>query len=464
MLPPPEEPLKVAPGWQAPLPHNGAVTDLSHWWGAQGDPLMVSLIEAAETVSPTVASAASRIAQARANRTITGAGLQPRLDANAAASRSNTSPLLPISSTAQAGLQASWEIDLFGGISAARDAAQARLEGTQAQWHDARVLVAGEVASQYLNFRNCERQLEVVVSDSKSRAESLRLTLLAADAGFQPPAAAALSRAGAAEGRARVTQQRAQCDMTVKALVALTDLAEPDLRAKLAATDGPGDFAPILITAVPAQLLSQRPDLFAAEREVAAASYDLGSARAQRFPRLTLSGAVGRLKFRGGGLSDDITTWSVGPLALSVPLFDGGRINANIEAAEARYQEAAALYRARARQAVREVEEALITLASTAARRDDARIAAKGQRTFLDAANERYRGGVASLFELEETRRNALVAELALLSLDRERQAAWIALYRAAGGGWDPAAVAEAGTTFLPAAASATETDTAAPN
>ena len=423
--------------WQAPVPHQGEVAALSDWWAAQGDPMLVAMIDAAQAVSPTVATATSRIAQSRASREIAGATLLPRLDAGLNSTRGKTSPLFPQNTSTQFALQASWEVDLFGVNAAARDAAQARLEGSRAQWHDARVSVAAEVANQYLNFRNCKQQLLVLQSDADSRSESLRLTQLLAVSGFQPSATGDLARASAAEGRARVIQQRAQCDLILKALVALTGWAEPDLRAQLSATTGPGEFMPIPLTELPAGLLTQRPDLFAAEREVAAASADLGSAQAQRYPRLTLSGLVGRLRFAGGGLTDTITTWQVGPVAFSVPLFDGGRISANIEAARARYAEAVALYRARARLAVREVEEALVALDSTASRAGDWRLVVAGQQSFLAATRARYRGGLASLFELEETRRNTLVAELTLLSLQRERQAAWIALYRAAGGGWE---------------------------
>ncbi len=431
--------------WQAPVPHQGEVAALSDWWAAQGDPMLVAIIDAAQEVSPTVAAATSRIAQARASREVAGAALLPRLDAGLNSTRGKTSPLFPQNTSTQLGLQTSWEVDLFGANAAARGAAQARLEGSRAQWHDARVLVAAEVANQYLNYRICERQLVVVKSDAESRAESLRLTQLAADAGFQPPATAALSRAGAAEGRARVTQQRAQCDLTVKALVALTGWAEPHLRAELARGAGLGSFRATRLDVLPAQLLMQRPDLFAAEREVAAASADLGAARAQRYPRLTLSGAVGRLRFVSNTINTEITTWQVGPVAVTVPVFDGGRISANIDAARARYAEAAAVYRARARQAVREVEEALVILDSTAAREEDAKIVVEGQRAFLAATRERYRGGLASLFELEETRRNALAAELSLVALERERQSAWIGIYRAAGGGWDRSQVSADG-------------------
>eukprot|EP01034_Spumella_vulgaris_P003171 gene3171-4088_t len=122
--------------------------------------------------------------------------------------------------------------------------------------------------------------------------------------------------------------------------------------------------------------------------------------------------------------------------AAGLPLFDGGRRAANVDAAQARYTEAVALYQARARQAVREVEEALVYLDSSASRSDDARVAAEGYRASFTGTEARYKGGLASLVELEDARRTALAAETALVGLQRERIAAWIALYRAAGGGW----------------------------
>jgi outer membrane protein TolC len=178
---------------------------------------------------------------------------------------------------------------------------------------------------------------------------------------------------------------------------------------------------------------------------VAAASAEVGSAQAQRYPRLSLSGSVGSAWVRANGVTTDLNTWTIGPLALSVPLFDGGRRAALTDAAQARYDEAATLYRAKVRQAVSEVEQALVRLQSTAERNASARTAAEGYRASFDATEARWRGGLASLVELEDARRTALAAENALVALQHERQAAWIALYRAAGGGWDgSAAVASA--------------------
>jgi len=444
--PAPSVPLATPAGWQAPLPaaaaaepalpHHSSQQRLLEWWQQAGDPALPGLIEAAQTASPTVGTARSRFLQARATRVSSGAALGPTLDATAQTSRGFSQIAGGVATQNQAGLQASWEIDLFGANSATRDAAQARLEGAQAQWHDARTSVAAEVANELNNFRSCRRELAIQESDAASRAESSRLTDLAMRAGFQSTANAAPARASSAEAAARARQQRAACDISVKALVALTALDEPTLRARLAAPAQPPSDTLFAIDHLPAAVLAQRPDLFNADRNVAAASAEVGSAQAKRYPRLTLAGSVGAASFRARGTNVDVSTWSIGPLAVTLPLFDGGRHRADIDAAQARYDEAVTQYRATARQAVREVEQALVNLESTAARTTDARAAVEGYQASFEATEQRYRGGLASLLELEESRRMLLTARTTQSALERERMAAWIALYRAAGGGW----------------------------
>ena len=436
---PPRVPLEAAPpAWFAPLPHNGNLTALSQWWQNLGDPLLVQLVEAAQGASPSIATARSRIEQSRAARVQASAALLPALDATLSAARGITQPQIPVATSIGANFQTSWEIDIFGANGLASEAALARLEGAQAQWHDARVAVAAEIANLYFDQRACEKQLVIAQSDASSRAQTSRLTALSTQAGFTAPATAALARASAAEANNRAKQRRALCELDVKAMVALTGLPEPELRQKLATA--PDDLAPkadIVISSVPAEVLSQRPDLLSAQRDVAAASADAGSAQAQRYPRLGLTGLVGRQSFRSSAGSDDFTSWSIGPLTLSMPLFDGGRRLSNVQAAQARYDEAAFLYHAKVRQAVREVEQALVNLQSTAARGEDATLAYEGYRASLVSTEARYNGGLASLVELEDARRSALASADALVVLQRERIGAWIALYRAAGGGWE---------------------------
>jgi outer membrane protein TolC len=137
--------------------------------------------------------------------------------------------------------------------------------------------------------------------------------------------------------------------------------------------------------------------------------------------------------------NDNGTLWAIGPVTVSLPLFDGGTRRANVDAAQARYVEAGAVYRGKLRTAVREVEEALVALRSTADRSTDSQIATEGFATSFRATEARFKGGLASLFELEDARRSALQSQVALIDLQRERSAAWISLYRALGGGWSDA-------------------------
>lgn len=436
--------------WHAPLPHGGSLASLADWWRQLDDPLLVELIAAAEAASPNLASAAARVAEARSTRVQAGAALLPSLDGTASASRgvsgssfgsgstssSSSTSIAPVT-TLQAGLQSKWEIDLFGRLRADRDAAEQKLNSATAKWHDARVAVAAETANAYFAERACQQQLRVAESDTKSRSETARLNDLSARAGFTAPADAALARASASDASGRLTQQRAQCAVQRKALVALSGIDETTLEQKLAAS--PTQRAlPVVgsIASVPAQTISQRPDVYSAELGVASASAEVGSAEAERYPKLSISGSIGRMQIRTSGFRESLDTWTVGPVSLTVPLLDGGARVANTEAAKARYTEAVSLYRANVRQAVREVEEALVNLDATDARTTDADTAVKNYQASFDATQARYSSGLASLFELEDSRRTLFTAQTARVSLQRERAEAWVSLYRSMGGGW----------------------------
>jgi multidrug efflux system outer membrane protein len=432
----------VAAQWHAPLPHGGQLAGLHRWWAQFDDPLMLRLIEAGQQASPTVAQASARIADARAARVARAAALMPSLDASLSASRGRSEPGTPLGTTSSAGLQLGWELDLFGAGRAAADAAQARLESSLASWHDARVSVAAEVATTYVELRACEAQARQAEADARSRARTAHVTGLAAQAGFRPPASADLATASAAQGEVVWIQQRTRCELLVGALTALTARDEATLRRELAAGTGvlprPVELG---VAALPAQVLAQRPDIHAAGQDVVAASADAAQAQAQRWPRITLAGNIGTTRIAGGGVSTDGTVWSLGPVTVTLPLFDGGTRRANAQAARARYEAAASVYAERLRAAIRDVQAALATLDGTARRSDDAAIAASGFERSYQATEASYRAGIASLFELEDARRSLVAAQGAVTDLERERLSAWIALYRALGGGWSSGAV-----------------------
>jgi len=425
--------------WQEPLPHEGEQLTLISWWAQFNDPVLIELVEQSQKQSNTMAQAALRIAQSRALLITADAAALPTLNATGNVSRGTYQlggPVI-VATTSQAQLQAGWEIDLFGGLARASEASRARLAAQVANWHEARISVAADTANLYTNFRGCEQLFHLARTDAQSRAQTARLTQELARTGFQSPAVAALARASAAEAQSRVVAQRADCDLLIKAIVALTAIPEPELRRQLVKGTRvlPTPAMPV-VNRIPAQVLLQRPDVAAAERELAAASADIGVREAERFPRLSLLGNIGPLSFETAMGSITATSWSIGP-SLSLPIFDGGRRAANVETAKIAYEVAATQYRTQARRAVKEVEEALVRLDSLHQRESESLNASKGYRESLQAAQERYKFGLSSILDLEETRRLSVNADNILAIVRRERVSAYIALYRAVGGGWE---------------------------
>ncbi|HEX8609831.1 MAG TPA: efflux transporter outer membrane subunit [Telluria sp.] len=431
----------VAERWHAPLPHGAQLADPALWWSQFDDPQLERLIAAGQQASPTLAQAGARIADARAASVARGAALLPSLNTDISASRARSDIGAPVGVSSSAALQASWELDLFGAHRAGAGAARAQLESSQAGWHAARVALAAEIATAYVDLRACEAQLAQTGIDARSRARTAQLTGLAAEAGFQAPAAADLARASAAQGATLLVQQGARCDLAVKMLVVLTALEETALRRDLAAaTARMPQPAELGVAAVPAEVLAQRPDIHAAARDVVAASAQADQSRAQRWPRVTLSGNIGASRVSSGAVTTNGSVWTIGPVSVTLPLFDGGTLRANAQAAQTRYQSATTVYAARLREAVHDVEKALVTLQSTAARGADTEAAAAGFERSYRATEAGHQAGITSLFQLEDARRSMLAAQGALIELRRESVIASISLYRAVGGGWTGAA------------------------
>ena len=423
--------------WNAPLPHGGLLTDLRDWWTAQDDPILLALIDGAQALSPTVAVALSRVEMARANEATARAALLPGVTAGLSAGRSVSLPATPAATSTALTLQTSWEIDVFGAARVARVAAAGQTQGSRAQWHDARVSVAAEVASTYYALAHCWKTHALAEQDLASRQRSRDISARSLQAGMLAPAAYAQVQAEVAQSQLRLVQHSSQCDLYTKALVALTGEDEALVRSVMRALVLPDDLTGFSVTRIPAQALVQRPDVFAAEHDVALASAQIGRAKARRWPGLSLGGSIGALRYGSAGVDTDITTWSFGPLALTLPVFDAGQRAALVDAATADYVAAVTTYRAKVRQAVREVEEALVVLDSAVQRETDTRAVLDARLQNLGAAQNRERNGLASTLEVEEARRAGLAAQADVLALQLERKRAWVALYRAAGGGWE---------------------------
>ena len=429
---------RVAAMWHATLPHDGRTSGLVSWWSTFGDPALSAMIGYAQAENPSLASAAADIEKARATLGSARAGLFPALDGSASVTRAGTegdaASRVAASTTSSGGLDASWEIDLFGKNRRTAEAARLRVHEQVASWHDARVSLAAEVADYYVQYRAC-RQLENAYRDElTSQRETIRATETAAASGLTSTADLALARASAASSSSTLTSQRAECEILIKSLTEITGGDEPRIRQLLASGKG-GIPAPktLRIAAVPAEALRQRPDIGALELEIAAAVADVGAAKADLYPSLTLGGSV---TVSSSSLTGAATPWSFGP-ALTLPVFDGGSRRAAVRSAIADYDTAVAGYKSGVLSAISEVETALVRVDSTRRRIGDAGEAARNYRSYFNSVDTNWKAGGASLLDREEARRSAQSAEISLIEIRRDAVRYWIALYKALGGGWD---------------------------
>ena len=433
--------VKIADVWHATVPHAGRTGDLLSWWSTFADPSLTALIAAAQVENPGLESAAAEIERARATRASAQAGLYPVVEGSTSVGRSgtggDTANQVAAATTTGGGLDATWEIDLFGKTRQKGEAARLRLHERVADWHEARVSLAAEVADYYVQYRAC-RQLERTYSaEIASQNETIRAMETAETSGFTSSADLALGRAGVASSASTRTAQRAECEVLIKSLTRLTGGDEPLVRDLLAkGKSGIPTPKTLKLVAVPADALRQRPDINALELEIAASIAEVGAAKADLYPSLSLGGSV---TIGSSTLTGTAAPWSFGP-ALSIPLFDGGSRRAAVRSAAAAYDVAVAAYKSGVLDAIAEVETALVRIDSTRRRIGDATVAARNYRAYFDAVDTNWKAGGANLLDREEARRSAQSAEVSLIEIRRDSVRFWIALYKALGGGWDATA------------------------
>lgn len=434
----PEAP--VAARWHAPAPSEPASPlTLERWWDRLDDPVLSDLVRQAERVDATLSAAVARVEQARAERVGAGAVLVPQLSGGDVFQRGKATPSAPVTNTRQGGFQAAWEIDLFGAARASSDASRSRLLGARAAADALKLSLAAEITLAYAGLRACEALVRQAMVETESRQQTLRVSETAFRSGLVAAIDLASARAGAARARAQGIGQQAQCDRQIKALVAATALDEPSLRERLAPGQArvprPTRFA---VAQLPAAVLNLRPDVLEASQGVAAAAAEQKAADARQWPTVRLSGNIGDLRVSTSAGSTSGRVWTLGPLEVTFPIFDAGQRQANLAAARAAFDASVSSYQAMVRRAVQEVEQAMVDVGSAEAQQADIALAAREFAAAFAVAQTRYERGLSSLFELEEARRNASLAEVSRLQQELAHFQAWVALYRALGGGWTP--------------------------
>lgn len=437
-------PFTAPPGWRAaPLPHEGSTAELARWWTRFDDPALAPLQAQAQAHSPTLALAAARLRQARAESDQARALLLPQLQAQAQASRGAQAPGFQASGLAQAALSAGWEIDLFGAQRAQAGAAGYQAQAAEAQWHEARVSLAADVAVAYLQLRHAQAQEEIADLDALLAAQLTDWGRAQQRAGLASGSDLALLGTQQAAAQAARAAQRAEAQVALQRLALLTAQEAAPLAERLAPSpvnrrslQRSVPKAPAFaLNTLPAGLLAQRPDLLAAHRQWLAAQQAQAAVDAQAWPQLSLGALIGQARFSLAGPAAQDRVWSIGP-SLSLPLFDGGLRRAQSAAAAARTEEGAAALQARWRQAVGEVEDALQRLHAAAAREREVTEAEQLWQGLVRDATLLAQAGVQSGPQRAATQRQALAAQSAATAVRLEHALAWVQLYRTLGGGW----------------------------
>lgn len=420
--------------WAGPALKEGELLGLAQWWLLFGDASLTQLITAAHANSSTVAEAYARLAQARGLDGTSLAAGQPVLTIQSqplARQGSN----LGVTASRSVGLQASWELDLFGGLQREHEASAARLLSSEFKVRAAHVAIAGDVGSAYFARRGCEAQLRFNAEDLSARKAALKLTRAKLDAGLITKSEVAQAAAALAEAESQQLALKGTCDRTLNQLVALTGMPREEVNQLLGYPQAP-KVPKARAIQPPAELLSARADIRSAEALLMAASAGIGVAQADMLPKLTLSGVLTSLTAGPvGGAAVAATTWSFAS-GLTTPLLDGGRRRANLTVAQAKYEEALASYQGLVRTAVREVEDALSKLATAQAQVQHLEEAQAERRKHFETVWTRHTAGAASRLDAEEARRPYISAQLATSVASTDLLQAHVALYRALGGGW----------------------------
>ncbi|MEO8546454.1 MAG: efflux transporter outer membrane subunit, partial [Burkholderiaceae bacterium] len=408
------------------------------WWQAFDDPLLVSLIEQSLQSNTRVQIAQAALRQARAQREVSAASLSPSVGSSASARRNPAGG--SNGNTFQAGLDASWELDLFGANRRAVDAANATASASAASLGDVQVSIAAEVALNYITLRSAQQRLGIANANLASQADTLQITEWRVQAGLATSLESEQARAAVELTRAQLPLLQTQIAQSRHALAVLASQAPDALSAQLdTAAPVPQPPADIAL-AFPADTLRQRADVRAAELQAEAALARVAQADAQRLPSFQIGGSLGLSALTLAGLTNAASLTSALLASVSLPVFDGGAIRAQVGVQQAALEQARASYQSTILTALQEVEDALVALRQDRARLVNLQAAADAAGNAALLARQRYSSGLVDFQTVLDTQRSQLNAQDSVASTEATVSADHVRLYKALGGGWQPGA------------------------
>jgi NodT family efflux transporter outer membrane factor (OMF) lipoprotein len=432
-----------------------ARVEVIEWWTTFDDPILDSLVERAVESNLDLRLATSRIRQARAVRGVVSSPLYPNVDVSGSYRRSGSIGSDDSDggtddngtgggfggggdrSLFQAGLDAAWELDVFGGIARDVEAAEADIQSAVEDRRDVLVTLASEVALNYIDLRSFQRQLAIARRNLADQLRNADLTRELFEGGFIPSLDVANAEAQVASTQSQIPSVESATRQAIYNLSVLLGQEPGALLEELTPEAPIPPTPPQVPVGLPSDLLRRRPDIRRAEADLHSATARVGVATADLFPRFSLTGSLGL----EGDKAKSLTNWnnnffSVGP-SVSWPVFDAGRIRSNIEVQNAVQEQALIAYEATVLTALRDVEVALIAYAKEQQRREALVDAVAANRRAVDLATRLYRNGDTDFLNVLSAQRSLLVSEDALAQSNRTVSTNLVALYKALGGGWE---------------------------
>ncbi|QLA19575.1 efflux transporter outer membrane subunit [Desulfolutivibrio sulfoxidireducens] len=459
----------------------GALADTA-WWESFQDPVLNELISRAVASNLDVAQARARVRQARADARTAKASLFPAINiagssttssnglldagtgettqtaatgtsvAGASGSGMNTGSTSTVTATENsesttttstlftAGFDATWEIDIFGGLRRERESALAELEASQWDLEATRLTLLGDVATNYIDLRASQEQLDIARRNLHAQQQTVEVTRERFRLGLTSQLDVAQAEGQAATTAADVPSLERAVKQSIHRLGVLTGQGPGALTSLLAPARPQPALGRVLAAGLPSELLARRPDLRKAERELAAASADIGVAVAELYPKFDLTAGLGLQGVSPSNVAGFSTWyWSVVP-GVSWPLFDMGAARAGVEKNQALFDEALAAYRAAFHTALEDVENALAAYYAEAARRESLTKSVASYEEALSLAQMRYTKGLTSFLDVLVVEASLYDAQQSASESEATLRESLVSLYKALGGGWKAAA------------------------
>ncbi len=437
----------------------------AQWWTLFRDPVLDGLVRDASAQNLDVRTAELRIEAARAQMRSAEASRWPSGSLTGLAGRARMSPNGPLSAGAgggsaegggdpaqqqqqqqqaspvtnlyQIGFDASWELDLWGGVRRGVEAAKADRESAEFAKRDALVSLSAEIARTYLGLRGTEHRLAIAEAQLRTQQHLQTLVASRRAAGFAPQSDVAAQAAQVQAALAQLPPLRQQAAQARNRLALLLALPPGALTERLAGTSTLPDLPPTVPVGVPGELLRRRPDIRKSEADLHAATARVGVAVSKLYPGITLGLAGGLQATHWSDLTDWASRFLLGGAEISMPIFQGGKLKAQVRVADLQSQQALLAYRKTVLGAFGEVDDAIEAYAE--AQRRSAALARQWQEAQhgRELSNERWRTGLGSFIEVLDAERGAQQAESQLAQAQVEERVDLVALYKALGGGWE---------------------------